>query len=226
MRLFSGFVLLLGLAILTGFVPPKPFYPALQHYCAALPATYDSIPADRRTPLQALAVYIRMQRLAGRKARVVFICTHNTGRSQLAQAWLRAAADWHGLQDIEAYSGGIKPSAFSPGAAEALRRAGFSVMPGEGQAYTVNTGPDYPDWIAYAKRYDDRKNPQKDFCAVMVCAEAENSCPLVPGATRRIVLPFPPIKATPGQPDEASQYDTACLNIAREVFYAVSKVAS
>lgn len=67
--------------------------------------------------------------------------------------------------------------------------------------------------------YDDPRNPQKDFAAVMTCAEADQNCPFIPGAELRVTLPYRDPKEADGTPDETRIYDERCRQIATEMVY-------
>jgi hypothetical protein len=42
----------------------------------------------------------------------------------------------------------------------------------------------------FSKIYFDASNPQRGFAALMVCGEADTTCPLVKGAALRISMPY------------------------------------
>jgi hypothetical protein len=44
--------------------------------------------------------------------------------------------------------------------------------------------------VEFSKHYGDRSNPQDGFAALMVCGEADATCPFVKGATLRISMPY------------------------------------
>ena len=83
-----------------------PMFPQLERYIAGLEPL--SIPAERRGRLDQLAAYVRDKRAAGEAARLVFICTHNSRRSQLGQVWAATAAAHGGVSGVETYSGGTE----------------------------------------------------------------------------------------------------------------------
>jgi arsenate reductase len=92
--------------------------------------------------------------------RVLFICTGNSARSQMAEALLRQL----GGDDFEVYSAGIKPkSEVSPNAIEVLRERGIST---EG---------------LHPKLVNEFVNKEIDL-VVTVCDRAKQSCPHFPGA--------------------------------------------
>jgi arsenate reductase len=60
--------------------------------------------------------------------------------------------------------------------------------------------------LEYSKHYNDAQNPQQSFAAIMVCSEADDSCPTVAGASLRISAPYLDPKAYDGAPFEAAKY--------------------
>lgn len=161
---------------------------------------------------------------------ITFICTHNSRRSQLAQAWLAALASGHSLSNIQAYSGGTEVTAFHPNAVATLERAGFHTRLGnpdtDNPVYEIgfNSGAD-PLWM-YSKRYDDEANPNRQFAAVMVCSDAEAACPFVPGAAFRLGLPYLDPKRSDGNPDAPQVYDECSMEIATEMNYIIQQILS
>lgn len=126
---------------------------------------------------------------------------------------------------MQTYSGGTEATAVHPNAVAALRHAGFGVQVtgvGPNPVYIVHAGADIPVASTYSKRYDDAANPARDFCAIMVCTDADRDCPIVFGSENRITLPYDDPKAYDGTSEEAEQYDRCCRRIAREMFYAMS----
>jgi arsenate reductase len=207
--------------------------PKVSRFLAERAAEDDLIPADRRGLLDELAAWIRTRRAEGVPARVVFICTHNSRRSQLAQVWAKAAADWLGVGDVETFSGGTEATAFNPRAVAALQRAGFQIATPESTSadadasnprYQVTLATNPEPLICFSKVYDSPPNPTTDFCAVMTCSDADENCPVVLGATHRIVITYVDPKLADDTPDESATYDERSAQIAREMFCAFSQV--
>jgi arsenate reductase (thioredoxin) len=91
--------------------------------------------------------------------RVLFLCTGNSARSQIAEALL----DWKGKGWFEAHSAGSRPAAqVNPFAIEVLREHGIS-------------------WAGHAPRsVDGLEREHWDF-VVTVCDRAKEACPIFPG---------------------------------------------
>ena len=226
MKLLLSFPILLLMQSGTSKMP-RAFDPTLQRYVNERVLTaMDSIPAERRESLDLIAAFINERNAAGAVANITFICTHNSRRSHMAQLWASAAA-WHFNQDrVRSFSGGTEATAFNPRAMAAVQRAGFTVVKPEGQnpRCVVSFSKEHPPELCWSKVYDDPSNPQKDFCAVMTCSQADAACPSVRGALDRISLPYDDPKVSDGTPEEAQRYDERCLQIAVEMFYVFSHV--
>jgi protein-tyrosine-phosphatase len=192
-------------------------------------ADLDLIPTERRATLDELATFIAERRRAGEQAELIFICTHNSRRSHMAQLWAQTAAHYFGLDHVATYSGGTEATAFNPRAVAALERAGFAIeatSAGENPVYAVRFIADMEPMTCFSKVYDQPPNPTAGFCAVMTCGEAEAACPIVFGAAARISLPYDDPKAADGTAEEEAVYDERCRQIAREMLYAFSRVAA
>jgi len=222
------------LAILAAVVGPgtspvhsQPLEERLQRYVVARIAEFEKIPGERRQELQRLALYVHDRLKANQAARLTFICTHNSRRSQLCQVWATTAAAYFGVPHVEAFSGGTQATAFNSRAVATLRRAGLlvnQVKMSENPRYDVRYHLDGPGLECFSKLYFAAPNPKTDFCAVMTCSQADKMCPLVKGASLRISLPFDDPKEFDGTPQETARYDERCQQIAREILFVFSKV--
>lgn len=111
---------------------------------------------------------------------------------------------------------------------DAARRAGFAIDAtggGDNPVYEVRLGDGLAPLSCFSKVHDAPPNPREGFAVVMVCTDADEACPSVPGADARIALPYHDPKAADGTPDEAAVYDERCADIARELLYAMSRAA-
>ena len=59
----------------------------------------------------------------------------------------------------------------------------------------------------------------------MVCSDADEACPFVPGAELRLSMPYDDPKAFDGTPMEEAKYDERSRQIAREMFFAFKYAA-
>jgi len=58
----------------------------------------------------------------------------------------------------------------------------------------------------------------------MVCSQADEACPFVSGAEKRVSIPYEDPKAFDGTPQETEKYHTCCRQIAREMLYLFTRV--
>ena len=190
----------------------------LVRYVAARAAEGDDVAADRRAELQELAE-ARLESLDDGEARLTFVCTHNSRRSQMAQVWAQIAAAHFDVENVAVFSGGTQATAFHPHAVAALERAGLEIArtdETQNPVYEVLVGRN-ANLACWSKKFDSPDNPSDEFIAVMTCSEADRSCPFVPGARRRIAITYEDPKAFDETPREQEAYDERCAQIAREM---------
>ena len=202
--------------------------PELEAYVAHRLDEFDQVDEDRKTFLGKTSAYIVSKADDGQPARLVFICSHNSRRSHMAQLWAQAAAHHLSIFGVEAFSGGTETTAFNPRAVAALRRAGFAIeffTDGMNPVYEVRYEAEMEPIQAFSKVYDEPPNPTEDFAAIMTCSAADAACPVVTGADERIAIPYDDPKNFDGTESEADKYDERCRQIAREMLYVFSQVA-
>ena len=188
-------------------------HPELRAYIKGALLDIHAIPAPRKTALEDVASFVATKRPAAEAAELVFICTHNSRRSQIAQLWAAAAAAHFGIDGVRTFSGGTEVTAFNSRAVATMERAGFRVRNtgGENPRYGVTFSDDAPALECFSKTYDDPFNPARGFAAIMTCSDADEACPVVLGAALRARLPYDDPKVADGTPEEISQYDARCL---------------
>jgi hypothetical protein len=202
-------------------------FPELQKYIEHRVIEFVQISADRKAQLKEVAAYIKSWLKAGQPARITFICTHNSRRSHLAQIWAAIAARHFGVAGVETFSGGTEATAFNPRAIAAIERAGLKVDKldqRENPRYSVRFQAMGEPLICFSKVYSSPPNPNDNFCAVMTCSQADESCPLVNGATLRVAIPYDDPKVADNTPEESARYDERCAQISRELFFLFSVV--
>lgn len=97
---------------------------------------------------------------------VLFVCVHNSARSQMAQAFLNARCP----NDFVADSAGLEPGALNPLAVAAMREAGIDI--------SQNSTKSVSDVLSGGRQYS---------YVVTVCDESSaERCPIVPGASQRL----------------------------------------
>ena len=199
----------------------------LQPYIEGLVGSFGEIPEERKEAMAAMVGFIRDRVNSGAPCRLVFICTHNSRRSQFSQIWARVAVSYYGIPGVETYSGGTETTACNERTIGALRRAGFSIVnpsPGAGNPrYLVQFGEAEPPLELYSKVYSDPENPQDGYLAVMTCSDADENCPIVTGCAERVSLTYVDPKLSDGTPEEAATYDARCREIGRELLFLMSQ---
>ncbi len=188
----------------------------------------DIIDEKRKSLLRLTAELIKDEIESKGSANITFICTHNSRRSQLGEAWLVAASEFYKVEKINAFSGGTEETSFNIRMVVALREAGFhlhSEGPIQNPKYTLYSLKERRSpHIMYSKKFDDEFNPAKHFFALMVCDHADQNCPLVLGATHRISLPYLDPKEFDDTPMESLEYSEKVKEIGREILYLVSEI--
>ena len=196
-------------------------------YISEIVSDYDSIPRERRGRLEELAAYIKEKITGNSPVDLVFICTHNSRRSQLAQVWAHTATYHYRIPGVASFSGGIETTAFNPAAILVLVRAGFRIEKRDDSAnpvFRIRFAEEEEPVTAFSKIFSDPVNPLGGFTAVMTCSDADEACPVVPGAESRFSIPYEDPKVTDNTPEEKAKYDERCRQIATEMFYLFGQV--
>ncbi len=118
---------------------------------------------------------------AAGRTKILFLCTGNSCRSQMAEGWARALMG----DRIEACSAGIETHGLNPRAVQVMAEAGVDIS---GQR---------------SKTLADLPTQDFDY-VVTVCDHAHESCPLFPGRTKIVHVGFddPPRLAKNAQTEE------------------------
>lgn len=188
---------------------------------------FDSITSDRKAVLQPLIDYIQDKQNAKTEVRLNMICTHNSRRSHLSQVWAQTAAAYYGVKNVFCYSGGTEATALFPVVAETLRQTGFKIQviaDGNNPVYAIKYSENEHPVIGFSKIYDNEFNPSGVFAAIMTCSQADEGCPFISGAEKRIPIKFEDPKAFDNTPEQAEKYRERSLQIATEMFYAFSQI--
>ncbi len=203
---------------------PK-LYPALNQYLEKADKNAGSISPERKEDLLELAAFISAQSKAGKPTQLTFICTHNSRRSHLGQVWAATAATWLGIENITTFSGGTEATACNPRTIAALERAGVkTTKAGEtNPKYDVSFADGIAPLLCFSKKYSDPGNPASDFAAIMTCSHADKNCPIIPGASARISIPYEDPKVSDNTPDEAKTYDERSFQIATEMVFVMKE---
>jgi arsenate reductase (thioredoxin) len=200
---------------------------SIKEYCIHLTQQFETITEERKLILSKITDYIKSKQIDNAPVKLVYICTHNSRRSHFGQVWAHVAATYYQIDNVTSYSGGTEATAFNPNAISALKRIGFEV-----QKITEDKNPIYEIYhdknekpsICFSKTYDDEKNPQTEFAAIMTCSDAEENCPFIPGVELRIGTTYDDPKSFDNTSQQDEKYDERCKQIALETFYVFSKL--
>lgn len=188
---------------------------------------FDQISPGRKNQLAVLSEYISQKLQQGHGVDLNFICTHNSRRSHLAQVWAQAAAYSFGIYNVRSFSGGTEVTAINPRVVQALRQAGFEIsqsVDGANPVYDISFSPERGSVKSFSKKYNDDTNPVAGFAAVMTCADADENCPVIAGAEKRISLPYDDPKAFDGTEWEVQKYTERLREIGRDLLYCFGEV--
>jgi len=102
-----------------------------------------------------------------KRLKVLFLCTGNSCRSQMAEGWARHLKP----EEIEAFSAGTDPHGMNARAVRVMAEAGVEIA------------------TQHSKHVDELSGVPFDY-VVTVCDHAHEACPLFPGPTRVVHVGF------------------------------------
>ena len=187
----------------------------------------DAVSEERKAVLQPLIDYIQDKVNHSKEIRLNFICTHNSRRSHLSQIWAQTMAFHFGIKNVFCYSGGTEATAMFPKVAATLTQQGFQIQKLSENAnpvYAVKFSENEHPVICFSKTFDDAFNPNAAFAAIMTCSSADEGCPFIAGAEKRLPIRFEDPKAFDGTDLMDAKYAERSLEIASEMHYVFSKI--
>lgn len=115
------------------------------------------------------------------KTKVLFLCTGNSARSQMAEAFLRK----HGSDRFEVYSAGLEPKGINPFTVRVMNEVGYDLAG------------------HYSKSVAEYLGKSLVQTVITVCGHAEENCPTIwPGVTNRLHWSFEDPAAFEGPEEE------------------------
>ncbi|HEX9055976.1 MAG TPA: arsenate reductase ArsC [Ktedonobacterales bacterium] len=118
------------------------------------------------------------------RQRVLFICTHNSARSQMAEGWLRSLAG----DRYDAYSAGTEATSVRPLAIRAMAEVGIDISAQSSKTLHAYLSQPW-DYV------------------ITVCDDANEACPVFPGGRVRLHWSFPdPSKASGSEEQQLAVY--------------------
>lgn len=112
--------------------------------------------------------------------RILFLCTHNSSRSQMAESLLRARGD----ASYDVFSAGTEPRVVHPLAIKVMQEIGIDISDHR------------------AKSLEEFRNQPSIDLVVTVCDEAAEACPYFPNARRQVHWGFPDPSRVEGSEEE------------------------
>ncbi|MBL86372.1 MAG: protein-tyrosine-phosphatase [Winogradskyella sp.] len=185
------------------------------------------ISEERKAVLQPLIDFIQSKVDTKQMINLNFICTHNSRRSHLSQAWAQATASYFGIENLFCYSAGTEATALFPVAAETLSNSGFKVdklSKGNNPVYSLKYAENAHPIIGFSKTINSEFNPQNGFAAIMTCSSADQGCPFIAGAEKRIPITYEDPKIADGTPQQAEKYLERSTQIATEMKFVFSQI--
>ncbi|MBV1887653.1 MAG: protein-tyrosine-phosphatase [Urechidicola sp.] len=186
-----------------------------------------SISEDRKSVLQPLIDFIQDKTNQQKEVKLNFICTHNSRRSHLSQVWAQAIAHYYDVVNVMSYSGGTEATALFPMAAKTLEKSGFKITKTNEDSnpiYHIDYAENEKPVVGFSKTFDDAFNPQSNFSAILTCSHADENCPFIAGAEKRIPITFEDPKAFDNTPLQEAKYLERSLQIASELKYVFSQI--
>ncbi len=119
--------------------------------------------------------------MTNQRKNILFLCTGNSCRSQMAEGWTKFLK----VDTINAFSAGTKPQALNPMAIKVMAEVGIDISTQTSKHIDALAGQDF-DYI------------------ITVCNSAKESCPIIPGTTKKIHVGFddPPMLAENARSEE------------------------
>ncbi len=114
-----------------------------------------------------------------RSIRIMFVCTGNSARSQMAEAFTRVL----GREQVKARSAGIEAKGLNPNAVRVMEERGIDISRRQ------------------SKGLDLTEASEMDYL-ITVCGHAEERCPVLPAHVARIHWPLEDPAAATGSPEQ------------------------
>lgn len=188
----------------------------------------NEISEERKEVLKPLIEYIKTKQNSKEKIRLNFICTHNSRRSHLSQIWAQTMAHYFKVENVACFSGGTEATAMFPKVVATLANQGFEIIKlseNQNPIYAIKFDENEMPMIGFSKRYDDQFNPETNFCAIMTCSSADEGCPFIAGAEKRIPIRYEDPKIFDGTAEMDEKYLQKSVEIGQEMFFVFSKLA-
>ena len=181
---------------------------------------------NRKDKLVKLAQIIKINHEQQNIVKITFICTHNSRRSQFSQVWAYISSLYFKLDFIKPFSGGIEIDTVNLNVINSFINTGLKIekkQKGE-EVYLLKSLKNDKGISLYSKLSNCSLNPSKHFIAIMTCSDADQMCPVIKGADKKISLPYSDPRVSDNTGLEKEVYNQTCSIIAKEMFYLMKQV--
>lgn len=188
---------------------------------------FENISNDRKNILQPLIDYIQGKVNSKKRVNLNFICTHNSRRSHLSQVWAQTSASFYNIDNVHCYSGGTEKTALFLKVAETLENQGFQILKiadNINPIYAIKFAENSLPIVGFSKKYDNPFNPVSNFAAIMTCSQADEGCPFIAGAEKRIPITYDDPKISDDTTEQTEVYQQRSIEIATEMMYVFSQI--
>ena len=184
------------------------------------------IEKNRKDKLVKLAQVIKRNREQQNIVKVIFICTHNSRRSQFSQVWAYISSLYFKLDFLEFFSGGTEVDSVNLNVINALSNSGLKIEKKQtgDEVYLLKSSKRDKGINLYSKEYSCKSNPPKHFIAIMTCSDADQMCPVIKGADKKVFLPYPDPRTSEKTGLEKKTYGHINAVVAKEMFYLMKQL--
>ena len=176
----------------------------------------NSISKKRLKILDKIINELNKNTLKNNYPKIIFICTHNSRRSQLAEIWSHTFSFIFKKKN-KIFSAGTSKEEFNIRAINVLEKIGFKIKE-EGKKYIFNFSENCNSIHMYSKDISEL-NLKNHFITIMTCADSDKNCPAIPNALARILLSYKDPKSFDNSKQETNKYIATSKKIALELFY-------
>ncbi|MGB5819800.1 MAG: hypothetical protein WBG90_09975 [Saonia sp.] len=187
-----------------------------------LSESFDAIPEQRKSMLDQTAWTLTGVYQPEKGVDILLIDSDNSTISQMGQAWLQAAFYYFRLEGMNVGSGGLNAGQIDPRTLTVLENRSFKIKKGNSDLFEVDFGSG--TWDFYSKAYNDPKNTQSDYVAILMDAASQMELENVASADQiKKPLTYELQEAGTGNTSVA-QFDQLNETIAREMIYIAHRI--
>ncbi len=161
------------------------------HYFASAESLHPALSSTEAAPGKVISPLI------GKRVRVLFLCTENSARSQMAEGILRHLSAGR----VEVFSAGSRPSSLHPYAVQVLAAMGIDISQQQ------------------SKHLDEFRDQSFDYI-ITVCDRVRESCPTFPGDPEQVHWSFIDPAAVEGSEQERSRaFEQVAIQLMNRIRY-------